>query len=365
VSKPAHAASGTPGLRLLPLSLTFLALVSGIAAGLIRIGWDLPAPSPDLPLLHGPLMVSGFFGGLIGLERAVAFGRGWAFAGPLAAGLATLLSLAGVAWPLSEALWAFAALVLAAVSAAIAFRHPALFTVALAVAAAAWLVGNLLWLAGKDVPDLVLWWVAFLVLTIAAERQEMSRVMPPARLSRTLFALPAGLLLAAAALGSTGSEAAGGEAAGRLAGAALLGLTAWLLRHDVARRTVKGSSLPRFSAVCLLSGYVWLAVAGAVGLFGLESPFAYDAFLHSVFVGFVFAMVLGHAPIILPAVARIPVPFRPMFYAPLFLLHLSLALRLVGDFGELLWLRQWSGMLTAGALVLFLIVAGAAARRGA
>jgi hypothetical protein len=245
------------------------------------------------------------------------------------------------------------------VSTAIAFRHPALFTAALAVAATAWLVGNLLWLAGETVPDVVLWWVAFLVLTIAAERQEMSRLMPPVRASRTLFALPAGLLLAAAALGTAGSAAAG-----PLAGAALLGLTAWLLRHDVARRTVRGSGLPRFSAVCLLSGYVWLAAAGAIGLFGLASPFAYDAFLHAVFVGFVFAMVLGHAPIILPAVARIPVPFRPAFYAPLGLLHLSLALRLAGDLGEGFWARQWSGMLTTGALALFVVLVGAAARRG-
>lgn len=40
--------------------------------GLIRLGWQLPALTPSLALAHGPLMISGFLGTLITLERAVA-----------------------------------------------------------------------------------------------------------------------------------------------------------------------------------------------------------------------------------------------------------------------------------------------------
>jgi hypothetical protein len=345
-------------LRAPLLAAALAALVAGVLAGLARLGWDLP-PADRLAMLHGPLMVSGFFGALISLERAVAVGRPAAYLAPLAAGLAGLLAIASAPAPLAAALWTLAAFVLTVLSAAIARRQPALFTIVLAAGAAAWLVGNALLLAGIDIADLVLWWVAFLVLTIAAERQEMSRLMPPAPASRILFAIPASLLVAAAALAGVGSGL------GRpLAGVALLGLTLWLLRHDIARRTIRNRGLPRFSAVCLLSGYVWLAAAGLLALAPGDPPFRYDAFLHAIFVGFVVAMVFGHGPIILPAVARLPVAFGPSFYAPLALLHLAQALRVAGDLVEAAEARRWGGLLTAAALILFAAVMLAAVRRG-
>jgi hypothetical protein len=57
--------------------------------------------------------------------------------------------------------------------------------------------------------------------------------------------------------------------------------------------------------------------------------------LHTLFLGFVFAMIFGHAPIIPPAVLRISETFSGSFYAPLILLHLSLALRVEGRFARL------------------------------
>ena len=45
--------------------------------------------------LHGPLMVSAFFGTVISLERAVALDRLWAYAAPLAAGLGGIALLCG------------------------------------------------------------------------------------------------------------------------------------------------------------------------------------------------------------------------------------------------------------------------------
>jgi len=72
----------------------------------------------------------------------------------------------------------------------------------------------------------------------------------------------------------------------------------------------------------------WLALGGAIWLLtGAEyttSPFIYDAMLHSLFLGFVVSMTFGHAPIILPAVLRIGVTYRPRFYIHLVLLHLAL-----------------------------------------
>jgi hypothetical protein len=75
-------------------------------------------------------------------------------------------------------------------------------------------------------------------------------------------------------------------------------------------------------------------------------------------------MVFGHAPIIFPAVLRVAVPYQPMFYAPLALLHASLALRLAGDAaGQLEWVRA-GGVGNALALVAFILGTLGAVVRG-
>ena len=58
--------------RFIPfLALAILALLFAMWAGLLRLGWILPT-LPNRALAHGPLMISGFLGVLIPLERAVA-----------------------------------------------------------------------------------------------------------------------------------------------------------------------------------------------------------------------------------------------------------------------------------------------------
>jgi hypothetical protein len=123
------------------------------------------------------------------------------------------------------------------------------------------------------------------------------------------------------------------------AGYPLLGLTlgalvAWLVSHDVARRTIRSTGLPRYMAGCMLAAYGWLGVAAATWLVGgraLEGP-AYDAVVHAVFLGFTLSMVMAHAPVILPAVLRRPLPYHPVLVVPAALLHGSLVLRVwVGD----------------------------------
>jgi Ca2+/Na+ antiporter len=99
----------------------------------------------------------------------------------------------------------------------------------------------------------------------------------------------------------------------------------------------------------------------------LDDPtagFGYDAVLHAVFLGFVFAMVFGHAPIILPAVVRLAVPFRRFFYVPLILLHFALLLRVVGD--VLAWNdgRMCGGLLGVLAILLFLVSTAVSVRIG-
>jgi hypothetical protein len=111
----------------------------------------------------------------------------------------------------------------------------------------------------------------------------------------------------------------------RVQGVALLVLALWLLAFDLARVTIRQNGLPRYVAACLLAGYVWLGVGGAL----IAVPGSHDAALHAIFVGFVFSMVFGHAPVILPAVLRVRFPYHAVLYAPLVALHLSLLVRVL------------------------------------
>jgi hypothetical protein len=341
------------------MALALSALLAALWGGLARMGWDIPAP-PALPGAHGPLMVAGFLGTVIGLERAVALGGRWPYAAPLLAGLGALLLIVGLpGWPgpLMEAL---GSLGLAVVFGAIVRRQPALYSATMALGALLWLAGNLLWLLGWPIFRVVPWWAGFLVLTIAGERLELGRLLRLPRGVQAAFALIVALL----ALGLAASAVAY-DTGVRLAGAAMAALALWLLRCDIARRTVRKPGLTRFIALCMLSGYVWLGASGALWLAygGVPAGLPYDAILHALFVGFVFAMIFGHAPIIIPAVLGLPAPFRRGFYAHLALLHLSLLLRVAGDLAGAAALRQWGGLLNAAALLLFFASTAWAIRR--
>src|SRR5262245_9760654 len=63
--------------RLVLIALAGISLLTGLWAGLARMGWLLPIPNSQFVLVHGPLMAVGFLGTLIGLERAVALKRWW------------------------------------------------------------------------------------------------------------------------------------------------------------------------------------------------------------------------------------------------------------------------------------------------
>jgi hypothetical protein len=341
-----------PPYRLPLLALGFLSLLLGLAAGVARLGWNFPLPSAELVLLHGPLMVSGFFGTVIGLERAVALGRRWAYLAPALTGLGGVALIAGAPVSAGAALIFVGSIGLVAASLAVYRTQRAVFTATLLLGAAAWAGGNLLWTMGWQVADVVPWWAGFLVLTIAGERLELSRLMPPSPRAQRLFAAGVVTLLAAMAF-TTAWPHLGRE----LFALTLLALTIWLSRYDIARRTVRQHGLTRFIAVSLLSGYVWLAVGSVIGLLsgGMFAGAAYDATLHSVFLGFVFSMVFGHAPIIFPAVTRLAMRYHPIFYLHLGLLHLSLGARVAADIAGWQGLRMEAGVVNAVAVLLFLL----------
>jgi hypothetical protein len=328
-------------------------LLSSLWAGLLRLGWALPAPHGSLALLHGPLFVCGMLGTVIGLERAVALGRPWTFVGPALTLIGGVGLVAGMPIGHGALLMVGGSVGLLAVFVALLKRQPARFVVTMALGAAAWLGGNLLWLGGWPYAVAALWWAGFLILTIVGERLELGRMrqLPPRALWS--FTVGVGLLL-------LGLLVAVGwfDLGVRLVGASFLALGVWLLRYDIARRTIRRPGVPRFSAICILSGSAWLVVGGVIALFAgaqYAGPL-YDAMLHAVFVGFVFAMIFGHAPIIIPALLKLPITFSAWSYLPLALLHISLVLRTGGNLAGLVDLRRWGGMLNAVTIVLFLLI---------
>ncbi len=352
----APAAPSSRLVRRLPLlAAALVALIAGLWAGLLRLGFDLPPLRPALAAEHGPLLVLGFLGTQIGLERAVALRRGWPYAAPAAAAAGALWLIAGLPAGAGRALLAAGGAVLVAVFVTVHRLQPSRHNAVMGLGALAWLIGALAWLAGADVVHVVPWLAAFLVLTIVGERLELSRMRRPSARAVRLLLAAVGVFLAGVAL-SAGPEALGV----RLAGAGLLAQAAWLARYDVARRTIRTPGATRYMAAALIAGYVWLAVAGGVWLASGSlsgGGFGYDAMVHAIFLGFVFSMVFAHAPVIVPAVLGVALPYRRAFYAPLVLLHAGLTVRVLGDAAGDVTAWRWGGALNELAIVAFLVLA--------
>jgi len=267
-------------------------------------------------------MICCFMGTAIATERAVAVRQRLAFAAPAACAIAGLLALTGMP-RMASWLAVLASLVFIFVNMTVVSRHKAAHTLLLLSGATAWLVGNLLLALGAQAAVVIPWWFSFLVLTVAAERLEMTRLMRRRPGAATALLACVGLMLAGSA-----AFAVSPRWGGWLYGLSLVALAAWLISFDIARRTVASDGLSRYMAVCLLSGYVWLGVSGFAWMATAMGYALRDVALHALGLGFLFSMMLGHAPVILPALLRVKLLFGGFFYIPLALLHASLAVRM-------------------------------------
>jgi hypothetical protein len=335
-------------------------MVVGVDAGLTLLGVWAPVPSGRLGEAHGLLMVLGFVGTLVALERAVALGSPWGYAVPALLGSGALALLAPEVSGLGHLLLVAgtAGLCLLYVPLWRRQRDDAVLVSALGAVLA--LGGAVLTLGGADIPLALPWLAGFVVLTIAGERLELARLAMPARAGTSLVLL--GLAVTVSVPAATMWPRAGAAALGLV----ILLLAAWLTSYDVARRTVRGAGLPRFAAACMLAGQAWLAVAGGIWLVAGQPAdgAAYDALVHAVFLGFAISMIMAHAPSILPAVTRVPLPYRPAMWAPWLLLQASLVLRVWGDALGSDLAREVGGAGNAVALLLFFVVAAASTVAG-
>ena len=330
-----------------------VALLAGLDAALMLLGLPAPVSAARLPDVHGMLLVLGFVGTLISLERAVALGHRAGYLAPGLLGAGAVLLVSPAPMPLARAVLLAGTVALVGVYVPLWRRQRDDAVLVQALGAVLATGAATLWLADVAVSTLLPWLVGFVVLTIAGERLELARIAMGPGAGRTLVLLSATLVVTVTA--SLLWPALGTPTVGL----GLVVLVAWLATHDVARRTVRSRGLVRFMAASMLAGYFWLAVAGAVWAVGgpAAEGVRYDAVVHAVFLGFTLSMVMAHAPVILPAVLRRPMPYHPVMLVPAAALHASLALRLwVGDALGVPLAWQVGGALNIASLLGFVAV---------
>jgi hypothetical protein len=355
-------------MRRMPLlALGMLALMSGLTAGLGRMGWFTLGLNHTQ--WHATLMVSGFLGTVISLERAIAVSRRWAYLAPMLTGVGALSLVAGTPWRISAAFVLLGSVIAALTFVSLLLRLPSWPLATMGLGAACWVGSNVAWLLGAPTYRLAPVWMCFLALTILGERLQLSRMVIASVGVRRMFGGVIVVIVLGAALGVVAYDAGA-----RLVGVGFVLAAAWLLRYDMARRVLTASrrasgragGVPLFSAVCLLVGYGWLGVSGTLWIVhgGWVGVLRYDAVLHSFFLGFVVSMVLGHAPVIFPTVLGFTMRFHRGFYAPVILLHGALAVRVAGDL--VAWMPGWrfGGLANAVAVLLFVAMVAAASRPG-
>lgn len=351
MTTPARRALPVRTLLLLPAGLTLLAGLAG-AVGLLDLG-RIPQRTRLLGLgeVHGPLMVLGFLGTLIALERAVAARVTWAYLAPTLTAAGAVMTIPPSTRPAGATLTVLGLTALAMVYGALWRRQRDDLVLVQMAAAGSGILAAVLW-PRADVATALPWFVGFIVLTIAAERVELARLQIRDG-AGVLVALTTAYVLA-------GTTALLWPRLGvRLVGLILLALTGWLATTDVARRTVRLTGQARFSAVALLAAYGWLGVGALtwVAAGPLVTDAAYDTVVHAVFLGFAMSMVLAHAPVILPAVIRRPLPYRRAFWIPLVVLHAGLVVRILLGHGiPAMTLWQVGGLVTVTALLLLPVV---------
>ncbi len=336
-------------------AMAILNLLGAVGGGLVRLG-TLPAlglgPTGTHAIgAHGAVMMAGFFGALIALERVVALRRGlWV---PVLAALGGWLAWGAGLWTAAGGLWVVSAAGLVWLYAwAGSNRAMSLPLAVEASGALALLVANAAFAMGQ-MDAARIGWSAFLVLTIAGERRELTRLV---RLPG--WATQAFLVVWAGSVAAVLLALWRPDLAVMLWWITMALLAAWLLRWDVATRQWRAKGWAGHTAICLVVGYVWLAVGSVLGLLGQTVAW------HALWLGFVMAMVFGHAPIMLPALAGWrPEPTR-WALLPLAVLGASLALRVGAS------VTGWAAGLSAAgaghalAFVLFGTVMLRAVRRG-
>lgn len=320
-----------------------------VFGGVIRMGWNVPLSESSLSKYHGPLMITGFVGTILTLERAALLHKSWALIAPVITGAGSLLLVSGTYQTLSIVMISTGSLGLLLLLSIITFQKLPLFTIFVITGAIVWICGYYLWINGLPLSFVAYWWYSFLVITLSAQRIQHLRtisIRAKAIVLALIFILNSGVSITLIDLRH---------------GIGIIGLSSillmiWLISYETTWKRMLSSGIRLYRAMCLLSGYMWLGISGFIGLFSnAQTGPMHDAFLHSMFLGFVFSLLFGHVPVIFSAVIKFPLQYSKMFYLHLALLHITLLIRIIGDIFEWHIVTEYAGILNALVILIFLI----------
>jgi hypothetical protein len=328
--------------RLPIVFLAMLCLLSGLWSGLSRIGWDIYV----LPVTahHGAVMVGGFLGTLIALEKIIPLKKKELYIIPVLNAISVFFFFVrkpGIS---------IALLITSSAALVFVFYHyfrtqRKIIYVLMLLGAVSWLTGNILLMTRLFYPLAFPWWTAFALFIITAERLEVMTFLPVGKshkivLVTLLLGFIVGILFSFHGTGSL------------ICGLSLTGASLWLMRHDLIGVNIKKQGLHKFMAVTLLTGYIALLMTGVFFFALSEQWLTYDALVHSFFIGFVFSMIFAHGPIILPGILGITAtPFSRILYLWLGLLQASWLVRFFADVTLALEIREISGLLSVVAIL--------------
>ncbi|MCG8307439.1 MAG: hypothetical protein MI975_08610 [Cytophagales bacterium] len=330
----------------LVLPFVLISLITGILAGLFRMGWSIPIG--EVAGEHGALMVGSFLGTLICLERIVVLKKKWLYVIPVISGLSLVFFFLGIR-QLAFASLTAGSLGLIYIYIDLVNRFREYYFYIMMFGAISWAVGNIIMMISPFYPGVVPWWMAFILLTVFGERLELSKFLPQSRNKRITMIIVISVFMAGLVIPyhSTGKY---------ISGIGMICMSAWLLQYDIARKSVKSKGMHRYTGSLLLAGYVWMIACGLLMITDFESLFNYDAMLHAFFLGFTFSMIFAHAPIIFPGVAGLSIkPFHNSLFIWAVLLQATLVLRIVYGLMMDSYFRKIFGMTNGIVILLFFI----------
>lgn len=331
--------------------MAFFNLLIGMLAGLVRMGWDIPMS--NVAIHHGALMVGGFLGTLILLEKVIPLKKRMLFIFPAINAGSVIMVVPGF-YDLGQSCLAIGAVAMVAVFVLHLLKQPYnLALLLMLVGACCLLTGHVMLIQKQLYPLAFPWWMGCIFFVIVGERVELSKFLPVTKQDKHwliffMILYLVGLFLPFHGIGKY------------VSGVSLCTTGIWLLRHDVIYVALKKEGITRFSAYALLAGCLSLMLTGVLLLSLPDLPYAYDAVVHTFFLGFAFSMIFAHGPIILPGVLGLTIkPYHPILFVPFIGLELSLLIRILSDLAVLPFdMRLWSGWIAVLCILSYFALLG-------
>ena len=199
------------------------------------------------------------------------------------------------------------------------------------------LLGALVLLAGTLInisrspagnPAFTLLLISFPILTILGERVELSRFLSPAIYRRAGWGFWVALVASAVLLFRI--LLVDNDYLVSVWAVLLAMMVVPLLRSELTLVRLGRKGLHLYLGRHLVVAYVWLFLGLLVLVIAREGYPLYDAATHALAIGFVFTMIMAHAPVIIPVIFPRKIAEEKLGYYPLVLLTIGAGMRMVG-----------------------------------